>query len=73
MIMACNIRNYSIYNKDGYLFSYFEYVGEHFDRDMGTIICLINQYSKGYFADWFFVIYDVIYEIIIVFLEILSI
>ena len=34
MIRACNIRNYSIYLKDGYLFSYFEYHGDDFDADM---------------------------------------
>jgi L-rhamnose mutarotase len=34
MISDCNIRNYSIYHKDGYLFSYFEYVGEDFAADM---------------------------------------
>ncbi len=34
MIKKCNIRNYSIYHKDGYLFSYFEYVGDDFKADM---------------------------------------
>jgi L-rhamnose mutarotase len=34
MITKCNIRNYSIYQKDGYLFSYFEYVGENYAADM---------------------------------------
>ena len=34
MIHTCNIRNYSIYFKDGYLFSYFEYIGDDFDADM---------------------------------------
>lgn len=34
MISECNIRNYSIYYKDGYLFSYFEYVGDDFKADM---------------------------------------
>lgn len=33
-IAQCNIRNYSIYHKDGYLFSYFEYVGDDFAGDM---------------------------------------
>lgn len=33
MIRACNIHNYSIYYKDGYLFSYFEYHGEDFAAD----------------------------------------
>ena len=37
MITACNIRNYSIYHKDGYLFSYFEYVGDDFDADMAKM------------------------------------
>jgi L-rhamnose mutarotase len=37
MIKACNIRNYSIYHKDGYLFSYFEYVGEDFKADMAKM------------------------------------
>ncbi len=34
MIKECNIRNYSIYFKDGFLFSYFEYWGSDFDSDM---------------------------------------
>jgi L-rhamnose mutarotase len=34
MITKCNIRNYSIYHKDGYLFSYFEYVGNDLAADM---------------------------------------
>ena len=34
MITKCNIRNYSIYYKDGFLFSYFEYVGEDYNNDM---------------------------------------
>lgn len=34
MIYSCNIRNYSIYYKDGFLFSYFEYVGENYEADM---------------------------------------
>jgi len=37
MIEECNIRNYSIYHKDGYLFSYFEYVGEDFETDMSKM------------------------------------
>jgi len=37
MIKECNIRNYSIYNKDGYLFSYFEYIGDDFDSDMARM------------------------------------
>lgn len=34
MIRECNIRNYSIYYKDGFLFSYFEYHGDDFAADM---------------------------------------
>jgi L-rhamnose mutarotase len=34
MIRACNIRNYSIFYKDGFLFSYFEYHGDDFNTDM---------------------------------------
>lgn len=42
MIRKCNIRNYSIYLRqldDGqhYLFSYFEYIGSDFDRDMAAM------------------------------------
>ena len=33
-IIDCNIRNYSIYHKDGFLFAYFEYVGTDLDGDM---------------------------------------
>lgn len=34
LIRECNMRNYSIYLKDTYLFAYFEYVGEDFEKDM---------------------------------------
>jgi L-rhamnose mutarotase len=34
MIRQCNISNYSIYLKDEYLFSYFEYKGQDFKADM---------------------------------------
>ncbi len=37
MIKQCHIRNYSIYEKDGFLFSYFEYVGRDFDGDMAKM------------------------------------
>ena len=37
MITNCNIRNYSIYHKDGYLFSYLEYVGADFQADMAKM------------------------------------
>lgn len=34
MIKKCHIHNYSIYYKDGWLFSYFEYNGNNFKADM---------------------------------------
>jgi len=37
MIKQCHIRNYSIYYKDGFLFSYFEYVGADFAADMAMM------------------------------------
>lgn len=36
-IRACNIRNYSIFHKDGRLFAYFEYVGDDFEGDMAKM------------------------------------
>lgn len=36
-IKECNINNYSIYYKDGYLFSYFEYAGEDYKKDMARM------------------------------------
>ncbi len=36
-IKECNITNYSIYFKDGFLFSYFEYVGNDYEADMAVI------------------------------------
>ncbi|GBF21813.1 L-rhamnose mutarotase [Arenibacter sp. NBRC 103722] len=36
-ITKSNIRNYSIYLKDGYLFSYFEYIGDDFKGDMAKM------------------------------------
>jgi L-rhamnose mutarotase len=37
MIGKCGIRNYSIYFKDGFLFSYFEYCGVDFQADMAKM------------------------------------
>ncbi|MCK5128264.1 MAG: L-rhamnose mutarotase [Clostridiales bacterium] len=34
MIALCNMKNYSIFLRDGYLFAYFEYHGTDFDADM---------------------------------------
>jgi L-rhamnose mutarotase len=36
-IAEANIRNYSIYHKNGFLFAYFEYVGSDFEGDMAKI------------------------------------
>lgn len=36
-ITASNIRNYSIFLRDGLLFSYFEYVGDDFAGDMAKM------------------------------------
>ena len=36
-ITECNIRNYSIYHRAGWLFSYFEYVGDDYVRDMALM------------------------------------
>jgi len=34
MIKECNIQNYSIYYRDGFLYSYMEYTGIDFEADM---------------------------------------
>ena len=36
-IRECNIRNYSIFHKDGYLFAYFEYIGDDYESDMKAL------------------------------------
>jgi len=37
IITKSNISNYSIYHKDGFLFSYFEYIGEDYKSDMAKM------------------------------------
>ena len=37
MIRKANIRNFSIFCRDGLLFSYFEYVGDDYEADMAKI------------------------------------
>jgi L-rhamnose mutarotase len=37
MIRKCNIRNYSIFLKDGFLFGYFEYHGTDYAADMAKM------------------------------------
>ena len=34
MLKECNIQNYSIYYRDGLLYSYLEYTGTDFEKDM---------------------------------------
>lgn len=36
-IARCNIRNYSIFLRDGYLFAYFEYHGNDYAADMAKM------------------------------------
>jgi len=36
-IHDCNIRNYSIYLKDGFLFGYYEYIGDDYAADLAKI------------------------------------
>ena len=36
-IYDCNIRNYSIFYREGWLFSYFEYIGNDYEADMKKI------------------------------------
>ncbi len=36
-IHKSNIRNYSIFYKDGMLFSYFEYIGVNYEKDMAEM------------------------------------
>lgn len=44
LISSLNIRNYSIYHKDGYLFSYFEYYGDDLKADFARMAAdPINQ------------------------------
>jgi len=45
-IRECNIRNFSIYLKDGYLFSYYEYVGNDYDVDMKKLSELTREWLK---------------------------
>ncbi len=36
-ISDCNMRNYTIFMRDGYLFAYYEYVGDHYEADMAKM------------------------------------
>ena len=37
MIRRCNMRNYTIFHRDGMLFAYFEYIGSDFAADMSIM------------------------------------
>jgi len=48
MLKKCNIQNYSIYHRDGLLFSYLEYTGTDFDADMAKMAAdsITNEWWK---------------------------
>ena len=48
MLKECNIQNYSIYYRDGLLFSYLEYTGIDFDADMKKMAAdsITNEWWK---------------------------
>jgi L-rhamnose mutarotase len=48
VIRQCNIRNYSIYFRDGKLFSYFEYHGSNFGADMAKMAA--DQTTREWWA-----------------------
>lgn len=37
MIRKCNMRNYTIFHREGMLFAYFEYIGSDFAADMAIM------------------------------------
>jgi len=37
MIKACNIQNYSIFQRGEYMFAYYEYVGDDYEKDMAIM------------------------------------
>ena len=37
MIRKCHLKNYSIYSRGDYLFTYFEYDGDDYDKDMAMM------------------------------------
>jgi len=37
-LKECNIQNYSIFYRDGYLFSYLEYTGDNWEADMKKLV-----------------------------------
>ena len=45
-INECNVRNFSIYFRDGYLFSYYEYIGNDYNADMKKLSELTKVWLK---------------------------
>ncbi len=45
-LYECNLRNFSIYYRDGYLFSYYEYIGSNYDADMKKLSELTAAWLK---------------------------
>ena len=45
-INECNVRNFSIYYKEGYLFSYYEYIGDDYTADMKKLSELTKEWLK---------------------------
>ncbi len=48
MIKNCNMRNYTIFQKDDMLFAYFEYIGNDFEADMAKMAN--DQTTKKWWA-----------------------
>jgi L-rhamnose mutarotase len=48
LIYECNLRNYSIFLKDGLLFAYFEYIGDDFEKDMEKMAS--NEKNKEWWS-----------------------
>lgn len=45
-INECNVRNFSIYYKEGFLFSYYEYIGDDYTADMKKLSELTKEWLK---------------------------
>ena len=45
-ITACRIRNFSIFCREGYLFSYYEYVGNDYAQDMEKLAALTRHWLR---------------------------
>ena len=45
-IHECNVMNFSIFYRDGYLFSYYEYTGDDYEADMKKMSELTSHWLK---------------------------